>query len=437
MTEKLKILLVQPAWESLGYRRKIKIDERKIHPLSVGVVAALCGTHAVRIIDEALERVPWTEKYDLVGISANTYTAPRAFELADRFRKLRIPVVLGGHHTSFLPDECLQHADSLVVGDAEDTWPQLLEDFQAGGMKQRYTSGFDQSGKSIPSPRRDLFFRTKRTAAYCQVSRGCDNRCRFCYLQYLPCKKMRYRDPEEVRRELLTIQEEIILFVDDNLFCDRKYCLDFFKLITPLKKKWWIQAPTSLHSDDELISAMAASGCFSVSIGFQTSTNLNNQNESIYQNNTDNYQKLVKLLHKHVILVDGTFIFGFDGDTKNIFKNTGRLIRRIGLDTYTFYFLTPYPGTDYYSSLKAEGRLIENSTARFDWDHVVVKPEKMTENELRLGVKRLYRNLDMRYYLQSAIRRFKMYRRVFTTWSLFKFLLSLSRNYLSSQIDPD
>ena len=162
MTTPLRILLVQPAWDGLGYRRKIKVDERAIHPLTLGVIAALSDPHEVHIVDEAREPVPMSARgFDVVGFSVNTFNAPRAYALADRFRAAGVPVVLGGPHTSLMTEACLKHADSVVIGDAEDTWP-----------------------------RRDLFRRDSRRVAWCQMSRGCAN-CRFCYLQYMP----RCRDP--------------------------------------------------------------------------------------------------------------------------------------------------------------------------------------------------------------------------------------------------
>ena len=261
MAKSINILLIHPRWAGLSYRRRIKINERKIHPLSLAVVAASSGNHNVTIIDEAIESIPAdVSSYDLIGITVNTYTSPRAYEIADSLRSKKKTVVFGGVHPGLMPDECLEHADSIVIGDAEDTWPVLLEDFTGNTLKPKYLSSCEASGRSIPAPRRDLLRKMKRKVAYCQVSRGCANQCRFCYLQYVPSRKIRLRDIEEVYHELKSVEENIILFVDDNLFCDRDYAIEFFKRITPLNKKWWIQAPTNIHEDEELISVLSASG---------------------------------------------------------------------------------------------------------------------------------------------------------------------------------
>lgn len=435
VTKNISILLIQPRWPGLSYRRKVKLDERKIHPLSLAVVAACSGNHDVRIVDEAIENVPTDiSSYDIVGISVNTFTSPRAYQIADSLRDQKKTVVFGGTHTALMPDECLEHADTIVVGDAEDTWPVLLEDLVGNELKPKYISANEMSGRSIPSPRRDLFKKMKRTAAYCQVSRGCVNECMFCYLQYIQHKTFRTRDIEEVYHELKSMNENIILFVDDNLFCDHHYAIEFFRRIAPLKKRWWIQAPTDIYEDEELISVMSASGCFSLSIGFQTASDCNNRDALMRQNNVHNYKKLVQLLHKYEILVDGTFIFGFDGDSADVFDKTESLIRHVGLDTYTFYFLTPYPGTKYYARFLNEGRILYDDWTLFDWDHVVIEPGNMTERELSEGVEELYRRLDKTYFSRNVIRNMSRYKNKVLSKGLLSFLLSLGWNYRTSRV---
>lgn len=435
VTKNISILLIQPRWPGLFYRRKIKVDERKIHPLSLAAVAACSGNHNVRIVDEAIGNVPTDfSSYDIVGISVNTFTSPRAYEIADSLHGRKKTVVFGGTHAALMPGECLEHADAIVVGDAEDTWPVLLEDFIGNRLKPKYISANEVSGRSIPSPRRDLFRKMKRTAAYCQVSRGCVNECMFCYLQYVRHKTFRVRDIEEVYYELKSMNENIILFVDDNLFCDHDYAIEFFKRIISLKKRWWIQAPTDIYENEELISVMSASGCFSLSIGFQTANNCNNRDVLMRQNNVHNYKKLVQLLHKYEILVDGTFIFGFDGDSRNVFEETESLIRHIELDTYTFYFLTPYPGTEYYGRFFNEGRILCDDWALFDWDHVVVEPRNMTESELSKGVEALYTRLDKTYFSRNLIRNISRYRNKVLSKDLLSFLLSLGWSYKTSRV---
>ncbi|MHC4085129.1 MAG: B12-binding domain-containing radical SAM protein [Planctomycetota bacterium] len=434
MAESINILLIHPRWSGLFYRRKIKINEQKIHPLGLAVVAASSGNHNIKIVDEAIENIPTdVSAYDLIGITVDTFTSLRAYRIADGLRKEKKTVVFGGVHTSMMPDECLKHADSIVVGDAEDTWPVLLEDFMSNRIKRKYISSNEVSGKRIPGPRRDLFKKMNRKVAYCQVSRGCNHQCRFCYLQYMPSRTLRARDIQDVYYELKSMKENIILFVDDNLFGDRDYAIELFKKITPLNKKWWIQAPTTLYEDEELISVLASSGCFSLCIGFQTTSNSVNKDELILQNNVNDYKRLVELLHKYGILVDGTFIFGFDGDSNDVFGDTEELIRHLELDTYIFYFLTPYPGTKYYDYFLNEGRILHKDWSLFDWDHVVVKPRNMTERELLEGVENLYRRLDRSYFVQHVMKNPGRYRKVLSK-DLFPFLIPLGWHYRTSRI---
>ena len=321
MTTPLRILLVQPAWDRLGYRRKIKADERAIHPLTLGVIAALSDPHEVHIVDEAREPVPMSARgFDVVGFSVNTFNAPRAYALADRFRAAGVPVV----------------------------------------------------------------------------------------------------------DELRALPQSIILFVDDNVFCAADYAREVLRAITPLGKRWWIQAPTTIHEDSALIPLMAQSGCYAVSIGFQTASNLTNQNERILQNHVERYGALVRELHRHGILVDGTFMFGFDSDDRGTFDATGDLIARLGLDTYTFYFLTPYPGTEYFAQFEREGRILDRDWSRFDWDHVVVRPLQLSVEELREGVRRLTTRLDRGYFLKTALRHLPIHARSLASPGLMGLLLSTS-----------
>ncbi len=323
MWPQFRILLVQPAWDGLGYRRKIKVNEQAIHPLALGVVAAASGHHHVTLVDEARDIPPSSAReFHIVGLSVNTFNAHRAFRLADTYRAEGVPVVLGGPHTALLPDECLQHADSIVVGDAEDTWPQVLQDLAAGKLQPRYISSGDAT---LLAPRRELFRQTSPDVAWCQLSRGCANKCRFCYLQYLPQHSMRLRPIGSVLDEIRALPQKIILFVDDNVFCQRQYTKEILRAITPLRKRWWIQAPTDIHEDEELVRLMAESGCYCVSIGFQTASNSTNESERIFQNRVEHYSSLVRLLHQHGILVDGTFIFGFDTDDLGTFQRHRRV----------------------------------------------------------------------------------------------------------------
>jgi radical SAM superfamily enzyme YgiQ (UPF0313 family) len=276
----------------------------------------------------------------------------------------------------------------------------------------------------VPIPDRTLFTLKGANAAYVQATRGCDNVCRFCYLQYVNWGPYRARPVDAVLAELDTIPQDVILFVDDNMFVDREWGLELFTRMKGKGKHWWAQAPTTLAHDDELLQAAADSGCFSLSYGFQSINASSLQADRILQNRIDSYRMVVEKSQRLGILVDGTFIFGFDSDDAGVFPATETMIKAMGLDTYTFYQLTVYPGTPYYDRLAAEGRVISSDLGRFDWDHAVIQPQRMSAQELEDGVRRLYARLDRHYRRRFAGRALGHANLLFKSVGLARFLLS-------------
>jgi len=394
MSSTMKILLVNPRWAGFGNRKKVKVREEEVEPLTLGIIAALSPGHDVTILDENVRGVRFGREWDLVGITATTFTAPRAYEIAERFRALRIPVVMGGVHASMMPQECLLHCDAVVRGEAEPVWQTVLQDVQDRALRPLYEGGMLTDMSQIPIPRRDLYSRSNAQAVYVQFSRGCGWTCEFCYLQYVKWEQHRMRPIEQIVDEVKDIPQPYLLIVDDNLFIDRAYALQVFEALTPLRKYWWAQAPTTIGDDDELLAAAYRSGCFALSIGFQTVNNSSLQLAQVAQNRIEYYAKLVQNLHKHKLLVDGTFIFGFDTDTPAIFKDTVDSIRALQLDAHTFYMVTPYPETPFYRRLEADGRIVDKNWAHYDWDHAVIEPKGMSAQQLTDGVKWAYDTMD-------------------------------------------
>lgn len=426
-----KILLIQPSWQGLGFRRKIKVNERLIRPLAAATVAALCGNREVRVMDESVEPVPRDlSAWDLIGITVYTFNAQRAFAIADAARAQGKVVVLGGPHLSLAREDCLLHADAVVVGDAEGAFETLLADHEAGRLKREYAGC---GNGTVAIPRRDLMRGPTGNAAWMQVSRGCTNSCSFCYLHAMPEREMRFKPLEEAVKELASLREEIILFVDDNLFCARDYALKFFRAITPLGKKWWMQAPANIVDDPELLEAAAASGCFCLSIGFQTVNPEAARREKIFHNPVHRYGELVGKLHSLGIFVDGTFIFGFDSDTPESFRATKRMIKETCLNTYTFYFLTPYPGLGQHAEWVAQGRLPRAVSDDFDWEHPMLKPAGMTAGELAGGIKGLYAELDRFYCFKSLARALLTMPRRNLTAGVVKFIIATGAAYYFSR----
>ena len=403
----MRILLVSPRWAGFGNRKKIKVRESEVHPLTLAVIAGLCAGHQVRIVNEHIEALPSDETWDLVGITCTTFVAPRAYEIADGFRAKGVPVVLGGVHPSLMPSECLEHANAVVTGEAEPVWERVLDDTQAGRLEGIYEGGAGADLSRLPVPRRDLFAKGAGQAAFVQATRGCGLSCTFCYLKYVGWGAFRPRPLEQVLAEIRDLPQRYVLFVDDNLFVDRDYALALFAGLAPLQRFWWAQAPTTVGQDDELLAAAQRAGCFSLSLGFQTVHQGSLHQAEVMQNRISDYARTVHALHKHKILVDGTFIFGFDADPPSIFEDTVAAIRELRLDAHTFYMFTPYPGTPVFDRLDTEGRIRTKEWNRFDWDHAVHEPRGMTQQELQDGLAWAYRTLDrpgLRWYLGQAAR---------------------------------
>jgi radical SAM superfamily enzyme YgiQ (UPF0313 family) len=390
----MRILLISPRWAGFGNRKKVKVREREVHPLTLGIIAALSGDHEVHIIDEQVQRIPFQETWDLVGITCTTYVAPQAYQIAGVFRSRGVPVIMGGVHPTLMPEECLRHGDSVVRGEAETVWERVLHDAEKRNLAPVYEGGAVTDMSLIPPPRRDLFHRPGRSAEYVQATRGCGWTCNYCYLQYVGWGAHRKRPLDEVIKEIRSIDRRFVLMVDDNLFVDREYALDLFRAMIPLGKFWWAQAPTTICWDDELLQAAYQSGCFALSIGFQTINTASIEQARVTQNRVERYREAVRNLHRHRLLVDGTFIFGFDADPPTIFRDTAEAVLDLELDTYTFYMLTPYPGTPYFAQLEEEERIIDYNWAHYDWDHVVMQPQGMSAEELATGVAWAYNTLD-------------------------------------------
>ena len=370
----MRILLLKPRWFVHGGQYRY-LEHVRFTPLSLGILAALSEGHEVRIVDGDWEKVPLEEDFDLVGITATTFTSERAFELADKFRARGAKVVIGGVHPSIMPDECLQHAHSAVAGEAEYVWKDVLADTGKGKLKPVYQADRLTDMNDVPMPRRDLLSEPSWFACV-QATRGCPNSCKYCYLPSVPWKKFRKRSLELVQEEIRQLKQSVLFFVDDNIFADRDYAVSIFDGIAKYRKAWSIQAPTTIGDDEALLDSMARSGCFNVQIGFQSFNKKSLQWAAVDHNVVDKYRGLVEKLHKRNILATGFFMFGFDSDGPDSFEGTAEMIKQIDLDDANLYILTPYPGTAMYAQFGREGRLLSgHERIHYGWSHAVFQPK--------------------------------------------------------------
>lgn len=364
----MKIKLIYP---SSKLNPKFKLSKQsKIHRypgLGLITVAALCPSNTeIRIVDDEFEDIDYEEETDLVGISLLTVNAKRAYEISENFRDRNIPVTLGGMHVTACPGEAFEHADSIVVGEAEDTWPELLKDFNSGKLKKIYKSSNNASLSNMPFPKRDLlnkkYYMTLNTI---QATRGCPFNCEFCSIKASFGRKTRYRPVEEVIAEIKSLKGNAFVLNDDNLAQKREYYLELFQKLVPLKKKWVGEASWHIGKDDEILDLLERSGCGGMAIGFE-SLEAQPGVKKIMPSKHINiiYKEVIKKLHNHKIGVMGNFIFGFDNDTESTFEKTLDFTLDSHLDVAQFAILKPLPGTPLFKRLEQEKRITDK-----DWNN--------------------------------------------------------------------
>jgi radical SAM superfamily enzyme YgiQ (UPF0313 family) len=384
----LKIRLIDPAYEHpyISHSQKV-IKDIWFARLTLTALAALTPADIdVKITDENVEPVDFGEDVDLVGVTGMLMHAPRAYQIAQRFRQRGIPVVMGGPHASSLPSEAKEHVDAVVIGEAENVWEGLIEDLKNGCLKPFYKADAFCSMERLPFPRLDLLRKDAYMTINCvQTSRGCPHQCDFCHVTHFFGKTYRCRPVEEVIEEVKRLEGDFLVFIDDNIAGNRPYAKEFFTRLKPLKKKWASQASMTLTRDPELLQLAAESGCVSLFIGVESlsSENLKDVNKSF--NRAHQFEEAMKALHDCDIMILAGFIFGLDHDDEGVFERTLRFCERNRIELPSFFVLTPLPGTALYRRMESEGRLLHKDWAQYNGATVVFKPRLMTEETLQRG----------------------------------------------------
>jgi len=392
----MKILLIFPKIEHgvTTYRDRGTVFARLFgNPsLSLPQVAACTPPgHEIRILNENFEDIDFNEKWDLVGINSLTMTAPHAYEIADRFRELGVKVVLGGYHPTAMPEEAKMHADSVVIGEAEEPWPQVVKDAEKGKLKEFYYGSHVDPAK-IPSPRLDLVKYPPMTANV-QASRGCPNACEFCSTTVFLGRKVRTRPIETVIKEIEQIPNKVIIFRDASMTLNTPYSIKLFKAMKPLKKKFIANANINIISKNEkFLKAAKEAGCISFFVGFESINPESLKEAHKISNKAEGYVNAIKVVKKYDIGIVGGFIFGFDHDTPEIFDTTRDAVLSWEIDSAEFNILTPYPGTPLYDRLDKEGRILTKDWSRYTQAHVVYMPKQMTPKELLEGTKKVIKS---------------------------------------------
>jgi len=361
------------------------------------IAAATPAGWRVRYWDEnLLQGSPPTQPFpEVVGITVHLTFARRAYALADYFRQRGTKVILGGLHAQSCPEEVAQHADAVAVGEGVQLWPQILRDVEAGRLRREYRGDFRKPYREDPAPRRELLARESfLTTTSVIATRGCHNRCGFCYLSteglHLPYQ---LRDPEQVAAEIVADGQPYAVFIDNNLGSRKDYLLRLCQVLRPLERIWSAAITIDVTDDPALVRAMALSGCTGVFVGFE-SLEMNNLREARKRTpRTEDYARRVQILHDNGIQVNGSFVLGFDHDGPEVFRRTVEWVETNRLECATFHVLTPYPGTPLFRSLQAQGRILHTDWDLYDTAHVVFRPKGMTVDQLQEGYAWCYRQL--------------------------------------------
>ncbi|MBN1483061.1 radical SAM protein [candidate division KSB1 bacterium] len=380
--------------------------------LALPYLAAYTPPHIdVQIYDEAHGLLEHIIDADLVGISGMTMHARRMYQLADEYRQLGMPVVLGGIHVTYMNQEASEHADAVVQGEAEQLWPLLLEDFQKGELKKCYHAAIAPDLHNVPHPRLDLVagiaYRPPNGFLNSVMStRGCPHNCNFCCVTKMFGRKLRLRPIDQVIEEILTLpQKTPVFFNDDNLIGNTKYAKELFRALLPYRKRWGSQMSLKIAEDDELLKLAARSGCASVFLGIE-SMNRNNivaiNKKSV--NNVDHYMDAVRKIHDVGIEIIGSFIVGLDDDDDGVFEDIYDFVDKSKIEVPLVGILTPFPGTDIYYQFEKQGRIIDTNWNKYNLAHTVFRPNKMTPEHLDIKYNELIKHLNRLRFRNDIIR---------------------------------
>ena len=361
------------------------------------IAAATPPNWEVKYWDEnLLQGAPPAEPVpEVVGITVHLTFAERAFELAAWYRARGARIVLGGLHVLSCPDECAPHADALAIGEGVQIWPQILADVEHGRLQPIYRAGFRRPYREDPPPRRELLPHSSfLTTTSLIATRGCHNRCGFCYLS-TDGLQMPYqvRDPEQVAAEFESDGQPYAVFIDNNLGSRPEYLRQLCRTLRSLEKIWSAAVSIDVTDDPSLVREMALAGCTGVFVGFESLQNENIQEAGKKGPRTEDYARRVALLHENGIQVNGSFVLGFDHDGPEVFETTAQWVEENRLECATFHILTPYPGTPLFRQMEAQGRLLHRDWNLYDTAHVVFRPARMSVEELEQGYRWCYERL--------------------------------------------
>lgn len=376
--------------------------------------------YEITLVDEYNQKIPFDRSFDLVTITVNTANAPHCYKISSVFRNRGSKVAFGGPHATLLPEEAGQYCDTVLIGEGEEIWPQFLNDFYNGEAQSRYWSENPPELSNLPVPRWDLLRRrTFLMKGAVFATRGCPYHCRYCNLKQIYHDCFRTRPKNEVIEEIQKIKSKYFVFWDDNFFADAAYAKELMRNLKPLHKRWAAQVTLADCANEELLKAAQDAGCLYLFVGLESFSEAALLDAGKKINRIDDYDKIIRNLHRHAIMIQAGIIFGFDSDDTNVFQNTLKACERLGIDGATVSILTPLPKTPIYEEMKREGRLITQDWSKYNGKtSVAFTPRNMTPKQLYDG----YMDFRRQFYsFSSFIKRI----RVSHTHIFYNFLINL------------
>ncbi len=364
------------------------------YQLAVPTLASLTPPrHEIRVFDENIEDIDYSWKADLAGITVKTMYAQRAYAISEEFRKRGVKSVLGGIHASMCLEEAQLYCDSVVVGEAENVWATLLEDVENGCLKSRYQADMFADMKSSPAITRAPLSRNRYLVDIVQTAKGCPFHCEYCCVHIFDGQKIRNKTIDQVIAEIMDInsshshykKKNTLIFADDNIIANKKFARELFVALKPHNINWSCQASINISQEDELLSIMRDSGCGAVFVGFESISkkNLEVMHKSV--NQRYDYAKAIKKIQSYGILVQSSFIVGYDFDSESTFNELKEFIKETNLLMPLINVLTPHPGTELCKRLEKEGSILHRDWSKYDGKHVVFKHPSLSHEELTGG----------------------------------------------------
>lgn len=402
---KKHILMITPENQEINKFRKKQFNNftQITMPYLAGFIDET--KYEIVLIDEYNQEIPYHNTFDIVAITVNTPNANHCYSISKRFGDKGIKVIMGGPHTTLLPDEVSRHCDYIIIGEAENTWPQFLEDFYNTNPQQKYMSKDAPALNNIPIPRRNLIGKRYFTKGAVFATRGCPYNCSYCNLKQIYHDCFRKRPINELIADIKTINSKYFVFWDDNLFSDKTYVKELLLNLRLLKKKWAAQVTLRDCEDRELLKLAKEAGCIYLFVGLESFSDETLQDVNKGINKIGDYKRIIDLIHEYKILIQAGIVFGFDTDDKFVFSRTLKVCEELGIDGATISILTPLPRTPIYNKMKSEDRLITE-----DWSYyngktsVAFQPKNMSDKELYEGYMWFRKNF---YSLKSFIKRMK------------------------------